>query len=160
MGDAGARGPFGIDELEQRPVAGAGVELGRVVLAEGLEIRGAGREELPVSPDLSRAIVAVDVDSRELRDRRSPIDVPARDRAIARPVRVFEDRRLELRRAAGRDAGWTARGPAGPAHRAFHDLPAVVLAASRGARLEVHLLTVVLTDVADPEVAGEAVERE
>jgi hypothetical protein len=43
---------------------------------------------------------------------------------------------------------------------AFHFAPAVVFAADARGRLEIDLFVLVLTDVADPEVAGLAIETE
>ena len=67
-------------------------------------------------------------------------------------MRVFEQRQ--------RDAGVAAVRRRVEAVQPFHLPPAVVFAADARRGLEVDLLERVLADVADPEVAGRAVEGE
>src|SRR5213083_2318283 len=67
-------------------------------------------------------------------------------------MRIFEDRQHERRIGAIRRRVVTVRP--------FHPPPSVVLAARAARRLQVDLFPRILSDVADPEIAGVTIETE
>src|SRR5215217_7620265 len=144
-------------EPVDRPVAERRrVDLARRVLAERGEARDL--EPLPARagaelPDRALAVVAVDVAAIEGRNRPTPVDVPARDRAAPR-VAVDRDREDEHPAPVHLLAGRVARA-------ALPDAPAVVVERPLlPRRAHVDLLPLALADVADVEIAGLAVPRE
>src|SRR6185369_4562515 len=141
------------DAVEVAVEAG-GVELAVAALAEGGERADAVRQHAYL-PAGALAVGGPDAAAAEVAE-----EVAAGHRAFVAVV-VLQHRRREARRAAGRSGD--RAGLAGVAEAPFHDLPAVVLAAMAPGtrrRLEVDLLPDSLSHVADPQVAGLAVEGE
>src|SRR5262249_29179378 len=95
------------------------------------------------------AVVAVQVGALQPRDGGAAVDVAAHQRAALVATVLPDGQGQPARAAAPR-----AREAVPP----LHAVPAVVLAAVAGGRLEVDLLVAVLADVADVQVAGAAVE--
>ena len=112
----------------------------------------AGRAPLP---DPAGAVVGIEIEAAQLGQHRPAVDVSAHHRAVAgtrrHRVRVLEGRELELRavdRLRPEDVV------------ALVVAPAEVGAGGRSRLEVVDLFPLVLADVADPHVAGCAVERE
>src|SRR5205823_3555609 len=138
------------------------IELARFVLAEG-RYASLRRDELRAPravlvdlrrPQVPRAEVGVNVAPRQHRHACATIAVPAGDDVAARGiVSVLDDRAhvadqiAELRRRSEQVI-------------ALAHAPAIVGAARRTARLEVDLLPQSLADVANEEIAGQAIEAE
>ena len=155
------RGLRGDDAGRSVPSRVSDVELAVGVLAERRERRrpsmprsrcaiDARRPAARAPIDVRPAVVAEDVHAVERGDRRAAVHVAADDRAVAVVVRRLDDR---VARAAGRCAPSNSCKPS-------RAVPAPVDALLRRARREVDLFVRVLADVADPHVAGRAVERE
>src|SRR5207244_4353804 len=138
------------DDVVER-VTPAGSELGRAVDAV-LRVATAHAAE---GPDEGLAVVRVEIRAAEIGHAAAAVDESAGDRA-GRAVGVLEDGQGETVggiRAAG-------RGVRLETMPALEDVPAVVLAARARRRLHVHFLPRILTDVADVEIPGHAVEAE
>ena len=172
----GGRRPFQARDLA---FAGDGVEAPAGVFAEGVEVgdfealaviaacqAGAGGGQLQRA-DFADAEIAVDVAAVEVAEAAVADDVAADDRAAVRgvatgvDVRVVEDGFGE----AGRFALPRGQVVGRPGDEALAAVPALVRAiaadpAVRQARREVDLLARALADVADHQVAGQAVEGE
>src|SRR6266511_4505419 len=109
---------------------------------------GSGRRR-GQAPGCGVAHVAVEVGALQAADLGAPIDVPTDHRAAAVVVVVLVDRWDRTRRRAAVEAT-----------SSFQPVPAEVRAGGPAQRDGVDLLHDVLADVADPKVAGGAVERE
>ncbi len=109
---------------------------------------------------MARAIVAIEVDAGEARIIFPAIDVSAGNRAIARIVAVFQNRRAKAFGRRLRRAGGEPGLPGSSTERPLHDLPTVVLSSAARTGLKVDLLANALSDVSDVKVSGLAVEGE
>src|SRR6186997_1343045 len=150
-----SRRPASPREAVDRAAAGDRVERRAVqALAEGGELvdphrlaakRPAARGD---APDRPAAVVAEDVAALQAGYRVAAIDEPARDGA-AGGVGVLRDR-LDQRPGPERGIGEAAAS--------LIDVPAEVDEPGRRSRQPVDLLDLALSDVADPEIARDAVE--
>src|SRR5829696_2308753 len=165
---------IGGDQVPERPdpvrraLPVAAFARGEVDLA-GFVVAAAGHEQRRVeqlfhlpgaviagcdTPDPSLTVVRVEVDALQRRELLPAVDRATHDRATTGRlvVRVLGHGQHADLRALGHGGRETVR--------ALQELPTVVPPAAAAGGLHIDLLPEVLPDIADPEVAGLAVERE
>src|SRR6058998_2147585 len=141
---------FRLDDPVHCPFVPDDIELPLLILSKGRNLQ-TGRKQRAYSaldqPEgFAAAIISEDIDALQIRNRGSPIDVPAGDRTARRSIGIFSHRRHQAVRLTA--------GARQEAVIALHDAPSVVAARPN----EIDLLPIILSDVGSPQLAGLPVE--